>query len=110
MITSSVRSFNARFRKSLDQVIDHRANASGNEAATWHYRADRYGFAFMLRKQSNQPASAKVGRDVHAGFVGDAFSAHSPLANDERVCDRTGVTTMVSVEPAGETKLHWTLG
>jgi len=64
-----VRSFNARFRKSLDQVIDHRANASGNEAATWHYRADRYGFAFMLRKQSNQPASAKVGRDVHAGFV-----------------------------------------
>ena len=83
--TSSVRSFGARFRKSLGQVIDHRANASGHEAPTWHYGADRYGFAFILRKQSNQPAGAKVCRDVHAGFVGDAFSAHSPLANDERV-------------------------
>src|SRR5207253_5663137 len=53
---------NTRFCKSLGQVIDHRANASGHEAATWHYCADRYGFAFILRKQSNQPASAKICR------------------------------------------------
>ena len=80
--TSIVR---ARFRKSLGQVIDHRTNASGHEAATWHDRADRYRFTFILCKQANQPASAKVCGDVHAGFVGDAFSAHGPLANNERI-------------------------
>ena len=55
--TSIVR---ARFRKSLGQVIDHRTNARRHEAATWHYRVDRHGFALILPKQSNKPASAKV--------------------------------------------------
>jgi hypothetical protein len=34
--STRVRLFNARFRESLGQVIDHRANASGHEVATWH--------------------------------------------------------------------------
>ena len=37
-------------RESLGQVIDHRANASGHETATWHQRADRDSFPFVLRK------------------------------------------------------------